>query len=191
MLPGQIPAECHPKMSFQAGDLVVKAPPGDLIIGLGIGFHERRQPPPQDDRSGGTRLQAIKDLAGAWGRRSAQLPLPGAAHVIKIPRSDEQLAAAGRSGGDGSSRHCEKEAVFRPKPNLPRSWVSRWPCGSQLPIRMARRRPSSVIPRPSSATATQDSLPAQWTGTSTLTGREPTRAAMLLSTRSATAESRL
>jgi hypothetical protein len=54
-------------MSFQAGDVVVEVPPGDLIVGLGAGFHERRQPPPQDDRARGRRSEAVKDRTGPRG----------------------------------------------------------------------------------------------------------------------------
>jgi hypothetical protein len=52
-------------VTFEARDLVRQAPPGDLIIRACIRFHERSQPPPQDDGAGGARLQVIKDLACA------------------------------------------------------------------------------------------------------------------------------
>ena len=115
MLPGQIAAECHPQMTFQACDLVVEAPPSDLIARLGIGLHERRQPPPQDDRSGRMRPQAVKNFTGPRGGGSAQLPLPGVTDVIKIPRSDDQRAVGGRSGGDSEFAALRKRGGLQAK----------------------------------------------------------------------------
>ena len=82
-------------------------------------------------------------------------------------------------------RAWENDAVFSPMPNRPRSWAVRAAPGPRPAMVIAVTSSLSVMPRPSSLTATQESLPSQLKVTSTW--RAP--AAMLLSTRSATAAS--
>ena len=54
-------------------------------------------------------------------------------------------------------RHCEKLALFKPSPNLPRSGSSRVARGLRLPGRMAAMSSSSVMPSPSSTIAIRGS----------------------------------
>lgn len=81
-------------------------------------------------------------------------------------------------------RHWERLAVFRPSPKRPRSRTSRVTSGLRLPCLIASISSALHIPRPSSANATNGSSNGE-----NETSTAEHWAAMLLSTRSAMADS--
>ena len=86
-----------------------------------------------------------------------------------------------------SWRAWEKDAVFSPMPKRPRSRAVLGVPGPRAAMVIAVTSSVSVIPWPSSMTATHEACPSQVNTTSTCWAS----AAMLLSTRSATAASTL
>lgn len=82
-------------------------------------------------------------------------------------------------------RHCENDAVLRPRPNRPKSFGPRFLRGSVAPCRRAAITSSPVIPRPLSAMTRTGALRLR----SQKTLISVASAEMLLSIRSATAVS--
>ena len=76
---------------------------------------------------------------------------PRSRDEVEIPAPHREPAAAARLA-TVRLRHCEKDAVLRPRPKRPRSSAARSSRGLRLPSRIAVRSSSSVMPRPSSAT---------------------------------------
>ena len=106
---------------------------------------------------------------------------------LTTSRSHARMARCppGRAVDTMSWRAWEKDAVFRPMPNRPRSFGPRAVDGPLAAMVIAVTSSASVIPSPSSMTATQESRPSQVNSTLMLRAC----AVMQLSTRSATAAS--
>ena len=82
-----------------------------------------------------------------------------------------------------SRRHCENDAVFRPKPKRPRSSAARESSGLRSPRRIARSSSTASMPTPSSRIATLLDSPSHAKRMAT----DRACAEMLLSTMSASA----
>jgi hypothetical protein len=102
---------------------------------------------PENERSGaqgGKRFQRSDPLAGP---RTSSTPLRIRCDGVKVP-SQTNKRLTSRFDATVRLRHCEKDAVLRPRPKRPRSVGALSSNGLMVPSVIAASNSGSLIPRP-------------------------------------------